>query len=546
MVRKKIAKVLALMLAATLALSGCSGGGSGNGVKKEARLVSGGEPGSLHPATAQGTHESIILDHIFEGLMKRDETGTIVPGMAKEYKISDDKLTYTFTLRDDVKWSNGDPVTAGDFEFAWKYALNPNTASDYAYQLYYLEGGEVYNTTDPASVDEAGLKALEDQIGVKALDDKTLEVKLAQPTPYFLELCAFYTYYPVDKKVQEENPEWATDGATFVSNGPFMVTEWNHDQNVKVTKNDNYYNKDKVNLTDITFNILEDQNTAWQMYQNNEIDVDFDLPTEVLGQLRAENNPELKVTPELSTYFYRFNTTVKPFNNVKVRRALTMAINRQELIDNVTLGGQFPAYALVPSIPDAKGDFRENGGNYINENLDEAKKLLEEGLKEEGMDKLSFTILYNTSEGHKKIAEAIQQMWKQLGVDVQLENTEFRVKLDREHALDYQVSRAGWVGDYVDPNTFLDMFTSWSTQNDTGWNTPEYDQLIKTAGSEFDPAKRMEYLHQAETMLMDQMPIMPIYYYTKAIMQKPYLVNTVKVANREISLVYADIVSESK
>ncbi|MGL4737342.1 MAG: peptide ABC transporter substrate-binding protein [Cellulosilyticaceae bacterium] len=546
MVRKKIAKVLAIMLAATLALSGCSGSGGGSEVKKEARLVSGGEPGSLHPATAQGTHESIILDHIFEGLMKRDETGKVVPGMAKDYKISDDKLTYTFTLRDDAKWSNGDPVTAGDFEYSWKYALNPNTASNYAYQLYYLEGGEAFNTADTASVSADDLKALEDKVGVKAVDDHTLEVKLSQPTPYFLELCAFYTYYPIDQKVQEENPDWATDGATFVCNGPFMVTEWNHDQNVKVVKNDNYYNKDKVNLTDITFNILEDQNTAWQMYQNNEIDVDFDLPTEVLGQLRAENNVELKVTPELSTYFYRFNTTVKPFNNVKVRKALTMAINRQELIDNVTLGGQFPAYALVPSVPDAKGDFRENGGNYITENLDGAKQLLAEGLKEEGMDTLSFTILYNTSEAHKKIAEAIQQMWKKLGVDVQLENTEFRVKLDREHALDYQVSRAGWVGDYVDPNTFLDMYTSWSTQNDTGWTSPEYDQLIKAAGTEFDATKRMDYLHQAETMLMDQMPIMPIYFYTKAIMQKPYLVNTVKVANREISLVYADIADENK
>lgn len=508
---------------------------------KIATLVSGGEPGSLHPALSQGTHESVILDHIFEGLMKRDKDGKIVKGMASDYKISDDGLEYTFTIRDDAKWSNGEKVLAEDFEYAWKYALLPETASDYAFQLYYLEGGEALNTYDIDNGSEEEFKKLEDAVGVKAVDEKTLEVKLASPTPYFLELCAFYTYYPVCKKVQEENEKWASDGATHVSNGPFKIVEWARDAKITTVKNEEYYNKEEVKLEGVNFLISEDQNTIWQMYQNNEIQVDNNLPGEILGKLRTENNPELTTVPELSTYFYRFNTTVKPFNNLKVRKALSMAVDRQTIIDYVAQGGQFPAYGIVPAgVPDFKGDFRENGGDYFAEDLEEAKKLLAEGLKEEGMDSLEFGILYNTSESHKKIAEAIQEMWRKLGVEVTLENTEFKVKIEREHALDFQVSRAGWIGDYVDPNTFLDMYTSWSSQNDTGWTTDAYDKLITDASQEFDVEKRMQYMHDAEAMLMENLPIMPIYYYTKSTVVKPNLVGTYKAINREISLVYAD------
>lgn len=554
---KKFLSVIGMVVISALTFTGCGGGGqvtpqdtgqqpagttpsqtpaesASVGGEKIARLVSGGEPGSLHPALSQGTHESIILDHVYEGLMKRDENSKVVPGMAESYTMSEDGLTYTFKIRSDAKWSNGDPVTAKDFETAWKYVLDPATASDYAFQLYYLEGGQAYNE-GTGSVDA---------VGVKALDDQTLEVKLASPTAYFLELCAFYTYYPVNTALQEKmGSEWAHDGSTFVSNGPFVVKEWNHDESVELVKNDYYYNKDVIKLDGITFYISEDQNTMWQMYENNEIDLDHDLPTDVLGQLRNENNSELTTEAELSTYFYRFNTTAKPFNNVKIRKALVMSIDRQLLIDEVVQGGQFPAYAVVPEgVPDATGDFRQNGGDYFKEDIDEAKVLLAEGLAEEGLDSLDFTILYNTSEGHKKIAEAIQQMWNEnLGANVSLENTEFQVKINREHALDYEVSRAGWVGDYVDPNTFLDMFTSWSTQNDTGWTSDIYDELVKKAAAELDITTRMGYLHEAEAMLIDNMPIMPIYYYTKSWTTKPYLTGVTKAVNREVSLIYADI-----
>lgn len=545
--KTRLTRLLSMMLVGAMVLTGCGGGNpsssevtasteetSTSSEPKIAKLISGGEPGSLHPALSQGTHESIILDHIYEGLMKRDENGNIVEGMAESYEISEDGLTYTFKIRPDAKWSNGDPVTARDFEVAWKYALAPETASNYAFQLYYLEGAEAYNLGEGSA----------DEVGVKALDDSTLEVKLVLPTSYFLELCAFYTYYPVNAKVQEEmGAEWSHNGDTFVSNGPFALSAWNHDESVEVVKNENYYNKDAVKLDGITFYISEDLNTMWQMYQNDEIDIDYDLPADVLGQLQASNDSELTIVPELATYFYRFNTTEKPFNNEKVRKALSMAIDRQLLIDEVVQGGQIPAYGVVPGdIPDATGDFRENGGDYFTENVEEAQKLLAEGLAEEGMDSLEFTILYNTSENHKKIAEAIQQMWNEnLGVSVTLENTEMKVKVDREHKLDYEVSRAGWIGDYIDPNTFLDMFTSWNAQNDTGWSSDAYDELITKASKEIDPEVRMGYLHEAESMLMEAMPIMPIYYYTKGITTKPYLTGVTKPINREVCLIYADI-----
>lgn len=514
--------------------------------KKEPKIIkmnSHSEPGSLHPGLAQGTHDSLPLDHLFEGLTKRDPNGKFVAGMAKEWKMSEDGKNWTFTLRDGIKWSNGDPLTAQDFEFAWKYCLAPASASEYAWQLYYLEGAEAYNTSK--ETDAAKLKALEDAVGVKAKDEKTLEVKLVQPVPYFLELCAFYTYYPVNKKVQEANANWYTEASSYVSNGAFKLTEWNHKANLKLMKNENYYDKDKVKLDGVNFALVDDLNTAWQMYQAGELDIEFDLPKDVVAKLKAEKNPELTIGSELAVYFYRFNNTKKPFSNVKVRKALAMAIDRATIVEQVTQGGEKPVYGVVPhGIPDETGgDFRVNAGEFFKEDVEEAKKLLAEGLKEEGMDKLSFKIIYNTNEGHKKIAEAIQEMWrKNLGVEVTLENMEFQIKIDREDALDYEVSRAGWIGDYVDPMTFLDLWDSKSSQNDTGWKNAKYDEFISKAKVEFEPAKRMQYMREAEKVMMPDMPIMPIYSYTRPYASKPYVKGIFKPANRDIQVHYADIV----
>lgn len=536
--KRKLAIIVSLILALAMLVSGCGGGKkSGDTAKKILRTNNSSEPGSLDPALAQGTHESWILDHIFEGLMKRDENGKIVPGMAKEYKLAGDNVTYTFKLRDDIKWSNGDPVTAEDFEYSWKRALDPEMASTYAYQFFYIKNGEAYNSG----------KVSRDDVAVRALDDKTLEVVLEQPAPYFLELTAFYSLFPVNQKVVEANSDWAKDPSTYVSNGPFQLKTWEHKAKIIVEKNPNYYNASKIKLDGIEFSILEDENTAWQKYQGGEYDFLSPLPQAVVAQLNTDKNKELVIGPDLSTYYYNFNTKVKPFNNAKVRQALSMAIDRKTIVDKVAQGGQKPAEGVVCfGIPDENGkDFRDVTGNLIKEDSAKAKKLLEEGLKEEGMtiaDMNKFSILYNTSEGHKKIAQAIQEMWRNnLGIEVQLENVEFQVKLDREKAGDYFVSRAGWVGDYVDPMTFMDLFVTDGPYNDSGFSNAEYDKLIETAKSTADQKVRFESMRAAEKILMENMPIAPIYHYTKPYAQKPYVTGVSKVVNRDPSFIYADI-----
>lgn len=550
---KKTPVYLSLALSLSLAVTGCGGGqksaepgkqGDTGSAKQVLHMNNTEEPGSLHPGKAQGTHDSWPLEHMMEGLMKKDPSGKIVPGIAKDApQVSPDGKTYTFTIRDDAKWSNGDPVTAQDFEYAWKYALNPATASEYAYQLYYLKGGEAYNTSKEK--DAAKLKALEDAVGVKAKDDKTLVITLAAPTPYFTDLTSFYTYYPVDKKVQEKNPNWANEASTYVSDGPFKLVEWKHKQDIKMAKNENYYDKDKIKLDEIDWAEVADENTAWQMYKSGQLDIVYPLPTDVLGQLKSSNNPELHIAPDLSTYYYAFNTKKKPFDNVNIRKALSMAIDRNAIVTSVAQGGQKPAYGLVPpGIPDADGkDFQANGGDYFKEDVAQAKELLAKGLKEEGLTAMpKFTIVYNTNNGHKAIAEAIQEMWrKNLGVNVTLQNVEFQVKIDKGHKGDFEVLRDGWIGDFVDPMTFIDLFTKTSTQNDSAWTSPDYDKLAAIAKTSTDQAARMKAMHDAEKLMMDQMPIMPVYFYTKPYTLKPNVKGVFEVVNRYPQMMYAEI-----
>lgn len=508
--------------------------------KKVLKLNNNENPGSLHPQLAQGTHESWVLEHSFEGLTKKTPEGEIVPGMAADWKVSDDGLTWTFTLRDGVKWSNGDPVTAYDFEYAWKFGLDPANASYYSYQLYYIAGGEEFNTAEEG----ADMEALRDAVGVKSLDEKTLEVTLAKPTPYFLDLTSFYTYYPVNKANAEANPDWALSGDNYVSNGPFVLAEWKQKESMKIVKNENYYDKDSIKLDEVQFVMIDDENTAWQMYKTGELDLVYPLPQDVTGQLNGSGDPEFHISPDLAVYYYNLNTTVKPLNNPKVRKALGMAIDRQAIVDHVSQGGQTPAYGVVPGgIPDVSGDFSENAGKLFEEDAAAAKALLTEGLAEEGLSSFPDMVLtYNTSEGHKAIAEAVQEMWrKNLDVNITLENVEFQVKLDREKAGDFQISRAGWIGDYVDPMTFIDLWHSKSPFNDSRYASAKYDELVELAQSTMDQKVRMDAMHEAQQILMDDMPIIPIYFYTKPYTLKPYVTGVFNPINSYPQFMYADI-----
>jgi len=505
--------------------------------EKILRTNNASEPGTLDPALAKGTHESWVLNHTFEGLMKLDEDGMVVPGMAEDYELSDDDLTYTFTLRDDIKWSNGDDVTAHDFEFAWKRALDPDVAADYAFQIFYVKGGEAYNTGEGSL----------DDVMVTAVDDKTLEVVLESPTGYFLELTAFYTYFPVNKAVVEADEDWANNADTHVSNGPFDLTEWVHDASIKVRKNENYYDNENIKLDGIDFTIIEEASTTWQGYEGGEYDLLVDIPQAVTAEMVEEDNAELQIGKMVGTYYYNLNPEVKPLNNVKVRKALSMTIDRETITEKITQGGQIPAEGVVPlGIMDEDGtEYRDKVDNAIEYNVEEGKKLLEEGLKEEGMtadDMKEIVLLYNTDEGHAKIAQAVQDMWRQnLGIEIQLENVDFNVKLDREQKGDYAISRAGWVGDYVDPMTFIDLWWSESSFNDVNYNNPEYDALVAKTKSTADQNVRFEAMREAENMFMADMPVLPVYFYTQPYAQKSYVTGVYKPLVDYPKLTYADI-----
>lgn len=579
---KKVKSLAGLILVLALVLTGCGEKNSANTSKgAEADGSSSGqilytanrsEPGTLDPALAQGTHESWILNHLFTGLLAYDEEGNLVPGMAEMPEISEDGLHYTFKIKDGMKWSNGDPLTAHDFEFAWLRVLDPKTASVYAHQLYYLKGGEAYNSVEKPGVyyvkDDAGndtkevdhevtytdadltgldvdgksddekaqavyekwLADARAEVGVKAVDDSTLEVTLENPTPYFSDLTAYYTLYPVDKKVVEENPDWATDGATHVSNGAFKLKSWEHDSKIEVLKNENWYNADKVKLAGITWDILEDSNTVYQNFDSGKYWIAVDPPQEVVAQKFSEEDPVLVIAKQLGTYYYNLNNIPKqseknPFTNANIRKAFALSLDRKSICENITKGGQIPAEGMIPyDLVDESGkEFREGNGNLLKYDPEEAKALFEKGLQEEGLtvaDVNGKVLLYNTDEAHKKIAQAVQQMWKQtLGVDIQLENVDFNVKLAREKAHDFDISRAGWVGDYTDPMTLLDLFITDGSFNDSGYSNPKYDELLKTAKQSPDQKVRMDSMKEAEKILMEDMPIIPLYFYTQ-----PYFV----------------------
>ncbi len=523
--KKLVALLTALAIAATL-LAGCGGAPKSEAGKETAKIQSGmakeqvirhnvgAEPETLDTAKITGLTEATIVGAIFEGLTRYDKDEKLASGMAEKWEISPDGLKYTFYLKD-AKWTNGDPVTAQDFEYTWKRVLDPKIASEYAYQLYYIKNAEAYNT---GKIKDAA------QVGVKAVDAKTLVVELHSPAPQFLGLTAFHTLYPVNKKAVEANPEkWFQDPKTLISNGPFKLVNWNNRQSIELEKNPAYWDAGAVKLQKLVFTPIDAEDTVLTMFETGQIDMAMNPPRQELERLQKEGN--LQIAPNLATYFYRFNVTKKPFNDVRVRKALAMAIDREAILKNVTKAGEKPATAFVPfGIPDADPgkDYREVGGTLFTQfDLAQAKQLLAEAGYPDGKGFPAVAILYNNDQKHAKVAQAIQEMWKQnLGINVKLTNQEWQVYLDSEDKLAYDIARAGWNADYVDPMTFMDMFVTKGGNNDTGWSNPQYDQAIKTANTTGEAKVRMEAMHKAEKILMDEMPIMPIYFYTQ-----PYLVN---------------------
>ncbi|MCF6262109.1 MAG: peptide ABC transporter substrate-binding protein [Xanthomonadales bacterium] len=472
-------------------------------------LGNGTEPQGLDPHVVTGVPESRILRALFEGLaVKNPYTLESEPGVAERWEYSEDGLVLTFYINPAARWSNGDPVTAHDYVWSWQRALNPNMGNLYAYMLFPMVNAEAYAT---------GKLENPDDLGVKALDDLTLQVSLNAPTPYFLQLMDHYSTYAVHRatlekfgKATDRFTKW-TRAKNIVSNGPFKLTEWLLNRRIVVEKSETYWDADKVKLNGIVFYPTENIVSEERMFRAGQLHLTNDTPLEKIPGYREMENTPFMQAPYLGTYYYMLNTQRAPMDDVRVRKALSMAVDREKLTRTVMQGLVFPAYAITPP-----GTLGYQPPKLFNYDVEKAKALLAEAGYPNGEGWPGLELVYNTSESHRKVAVAIQQMWKDaLNIEVTLANQEWKVYLDSLTQMEYQVARRGWIGDYVDPNNFLDMFLTGGGNNKTGYADPLYDELILTKAPQAkSKQERFALFYQAETMLMEEMPIIPIYTYS--------------------------------
>ena len=492
------------------------------------------EPTSFDPSIGFDSVSWDPLNNLMEGLVRLDDNLEPQPAMAESVNVSEDGLTYTFKLRD-AQWTNGDSVTANDFVYGWLHMLNPETASYSAFLATgYIEGAQAYNEGSGTA----------EGVAIKATDEKTFEVKLMAPFDGFLSMITLPTFFPVNEKVATENPQWFADAESFVGNGPFKLETWNHEENMIFVKSDTYWDKDAVKLDRIEWAMVNDSNTSYQMYQTGELDI-TSIPAELADTLL--DDPEAIIYDLAGTHFYRFNVTQEPFTNKKIRQAFSYAINSQEIVDYVVKTGNKVANGFVSygfKGPDGK-DFRDAQGSLISHDAAKAKQLLEEGLAEEGwtletMPKVELT--YNTSDVLKSVAETIQSQVKQvLGVDLLIQNMEWSVFREDQVALKLQFSRSTFGHDYADPINALENFTTENTaMNRTGWSNAQFDELIAKARQEVDAQQRWNYLLEAERILIDEAPLVPLYFYNGAVLQKSSVTGIIRPTVGSIELKKAD------
>jgi len=475
----------------------------------------GAEVQDLDPHMVSGVTEHRTLCALFEGLVNLDpRTLEPEPGVAASWDLSPDARVYTFHLRRDARWSNGDAVTAEDFHYAWRRILSPNLAADYAYFLHCIENAKAYNE---------GTVTDFDVVGVKVVDAYTLEARLEHPTPYFLGMQVHQAYMPVHRAtierfgaMDERSTRWTRAG-NHVGNGPFLLAEWTPNAVIRVRRNPHYWNRDAVRLDGINFYAIDNLWTQERAFRSGQLDMTDDVPLHKVRLYRERDPDRIVLHPYLGTYYYRLNVTRPPFTDRRVRRAFAMALDREAITHNVTRGGEEPAPFYTP--PDTNG---YTCRHRIPFDPASARVLLAEAGFPDGRGLPPIEILYNTSEAHKLIAEAVQQMWKQhLGADVRLLNQDWKVYLDSTNTLNYMVARSGWIGDVVDPVNFLECFLGGGGNNRTGYASPEFDALVHAAYAEADVGQRLELLQEAEAVLLEDAPLIPIYFYSRKYLKRP-------------------------
>lgn len=487
------------------------------------------EPQTVDPALNSAVDGAIMINHFFEGLVKWVDDGEgnamTAPGQAESWEkvVNDDgTVTYTMKLRDGIKWSDGKEVTAGDFEYSWKRLANPETAADYCYMIDMVQNyaGIANSESDP------------DTLGIKAIDDKTLEIVLSYDCPYFEEIMAFPATFPVRQDLVEGNDEWTYDVATYVSNGPYKMKEWSHNAYILAEKNENYYDFANLGPDTIRFTLLDDANAILAAYKSGELDFIEELPPDEMANYLASG--ELTVADYIGTYYVCFNTEDEVFSNPLIRKAFSLAIDRNYIVENVSQAGEVPATGYVPAgVNDAAGpgsdDFRTVGGEYYSvaeedyeKNCEEARALLAEAGYPNGEGFPTVEYMYNTNDKHKAIGEALQNMWQeQLGVTVNLSNQDWNVFLESRKQGDYQIARNGWIADNNDPCSFLDMWYTDGGNNDAQYSNKDYDAKIDAAKATAVQEERMKAFHEAEDILIEQDNVLaPVYFYTQPYMIK--------------------------
>jgi oligopeptide transport system substrate-binding protein len=468
------------------------------------RVNIGGEPSTLDPRKARDLHSLTVAKMLFEGLTRVNENEKAELAMAEKIDVSDDGKIYTFTLRA-ASWSNKDPVTAHDFVYAWTKVLHPHFPADQAFQLYVIKNAK--------AAKEGKVSA--DQIGVKALDDKTLQVELQYPVPYFLDLASLPVFFPVSQKIDETNGHWAEDLRTLVANGPFVLKEWKHNDLLRIVKNTAYWDAAHVKLKEIDLMMVA-ENTELKMYEKGELDwAGSPLSVIPVGSLASlKEKGDLHVKPFLATYFFRTNTESEPFQQPLMRKAFALAIKRSEIVEHVTQGGQLPATSLLPpSLHAGEAPF------FLDGDTKQAQLYYEQALEALGLTRETapeISLMYVAGERNHLIAQAVQEQWRNaLGVKVQLQAVERKVFFDRISKKNFQLASGSWTADFNDGMNFLEVFKyKAGGSNNTAWESPRYRELLDLALEVNEAGERKKIFHECESILMNEMPIIPLFHYT--------------------------------
>ncbi len=504
-------------------------------------ITVGSEPRTLDPQAAQGVTEHHIIMAMIEGLVAPsiDDQSKVVPGMADRWQHNEDYSVWTFHIGEDRKWSNGDPVTAQDFVFSYKRMLTASFGAQYSDNLFILKGAEDYYRGKITDFN---------QVGVKALDAHTLRIELVGPTPYLLSLVQHDSWLPVNPKailsfgnIDTRDSKW-TRAKNYIANGPFKMKSWRPNDVIEVVRNPLYWDAANVKLNGINFYSIENMNTQERAFQAGQLHKTDQIPLDKVPYYRRTRPELIRIDPYEGVYFYRINIARKPLDNSKIRLALNLAVDRDAIVKNILREDQKPATGYTPP---GMGEYQPL--DKMHYDPERARQLLAEAGYPNGKGFPKFTIHFNTMESHRAIAEAIQQMWKEeLNIDVGLENQEWKVYLDTQNNKSYELSRSAWIGDFMDPVTFLSMWTTGNGNNNTNWGNPKFDAFIEQAARTGDPKVRLEILHQAEDLFLSESPVVLVYWYTNAYLLQPSVQNWNPLVLGNHNYKYIDLKSEQE